>query len=57
MTLLHTMSFAGSVSVIIYMMLYGLTKRYLTVLWHKIYLTVAIFIYIIPFAFFSPEYL
>lgn len=49
MTLIHTMGFAGSVAVIFYMLTYAFTKRYLPIVWHKVYLTITIFLYLIPF--------
>ncbi len=56
MTLIHTMGFAGSVAVIFYMLTYAFTKRYLPIVWHKIYLSITIFLYLIPFQFFSINY-
>ena len=56
MTLIHTMGFSGSVAVIFYILTYAFTKRYLPILWHKIYLTITIFLYLIPFQLFSINY-
>lgn len=56
MSLLHTMSLAGSAAVVVYLLLYLLTKRYLPVLWHKVYLTVNILLFLVPFAWFKTEY-
>lgn len=49
MTILHAMSISGSIAVIIYFILHPLAQKRLPVLWHKIYLTVTIFLFIIPF--------
>lgn len=57
MTLLHTMSLAGSVSTIIYGLLYGLTRRYFPMLWHRIYLFITVLLFIIPFPYYSPDYI
>lgn len=56
MTLLHTMSLTGSVAVVLYLLLHFFTKRYFPASWHKIYLTVTIFLFIIPFPYFSIDY-
>lgn len=56
MTLLHTMSLAGSIAIGIYMCASFLTKRYLPITWHKIYLTVNIILFLIPFGYFKSEY-
>ncbi|MCM1048958.1 MAG: M56 family metallopeptidase [Clostridiales bacterium] len=56
MTLLHTMGLAGSIAVIFYMLTYVFTKRYMPIAWHKIYLTITIFLYLIPFQFFGISY-
>lgn len=56
MTLIHTMGFAGSVAVIFYMLTYVFTKRYLSIVWHKVYLTIAIFLFLIPFQYFNINY-
>lgn len=56
MTLLHTMSLAGSIAVTIYLLSYFLTKRYLPVLWHKVYLTMNIVLFIMPFGLYKREY-
>ncbi|MBD5452210.1 MAG: hypothetical protein HDR25_06175 [Lachnospiraceae bacterium] len=56
MTLLHTMSLAGSIAIGIYMCASFLTKRYLPITWHKIYLTVNIILFLIPFGYFKAEY-
>ena len=57
MTLLHTMSLAGSVAVGVYLMSFFLTKRYLPILWHKIYLTVNIFLFFMPVAYLKKRYM
>ena len=56
MTLLHTMSLAGSIAVVIYMVLYPFTKRYFPMLWHKIYLTIATLLFITPFQYIGTNY-
>ncbi len=56
MSLLSTMSLTGSVLVVIYLLLYLLTKRYLPVLWHKVYLTVNILLFVVPLARFKTSY-
>lgn len=56
MSLFHTMSLAGSTAVVIYLLLYFLTKRYLPILWHKVYLTVNILLFLVPFAWIKTEY-
>lgn len=56
MTLLHTMTLAGSIATVIYMLLYPLTKRWFPMLWHKIYLTVAALLFIIPFQYIGMDY-
>lgn len=56
MTLLHTMSLTGSVAVVLYLLLHFFTKRYFPASWHKIYMTVTIFLFLIPFAYFKPDY-
>ncbi len=56
MSLLGTMSLTGSVLVVIYLLLYLLTKRYLPVLWHKVYLTVNILLFVVPLARFKTSY-
>lgn len=53
MTFIHTMTFSGSIAVVLYMLLYFLTKRHLPVLWHKIYLTIAVFLFITPLPYFK----
>lgn len=49
MSLFHTMGFAGSVAIIIYILSYVYTKRHLPIVWHKVYLTVTIVLFLIPF--------
>ncbi|MDE7267160.1 MAG: hypothetical protein K2N89_06830 [Lachnospiraceae bacterium] len=56
MTLLHTMSLAGSIAIGIYLCVSFLTKRYLPITWHKIYLTVNIILFLVPFGYFKAEY-
>ncbi len=56
MTLLHTMTLAGSIAVVIYMLIYPLTKRWFPMLWHKTYLTVAALLFIIPFQYIGIDY-
>ncbi len=56
MTLLHTMSLAGSIAVVIYMVLYPFTKRYFPMLWHKIYLTITTLLFITPFQYLGMDY-
>ncbi len=56
MSLFHTMSLAGSIVVLIYLLMYVLTKRHLPTLWHKVYLTVNILLFLVPFARFKTEY-
>lgn len=56
MSLLSTMSLTGSALVVIYLLLYLLTKRYLPVLWHKVYLTVNILLFLVPLAWFKTLY-
>lgn len=56
MSLFHTMSLAGSAAVGIYLLSYFWTKRSLPVLWHKVYLTVNILLFLVPFAWFKTEY-
>lgn len=56
MTLLHTMSIAGSIAVVIYLLTSFLTKRYLPTAWHKIYLTITIALFAVPFGYFKKEY-
>lgn len=56
MTLLHTMSLAGSIAVVIYMVLYPFTKRYFPMLWHKIYLTITTLLFITPFQYIGIDY-
>lgn len=56
MTLLHTMSLAGSIAIGIYLCTSFLTKRYLPITWHKIYLTVNIILFLVPFGCFKAEY-
>ena len=56
MTLLHTMSLAGSIAIGIYLCTSFLTKRYLPITWHKIYLTVNIILFLVPFGYFKAEY-
>ena len=43
MLLIHTMSCAGSIAVLFYMMSYVFTRHHLSIVWHKIYLTITIF--------------
>lgn len=56
MALLHTMSLSGSIAVGIYLLFSFLTKRYLPIVWHKVYLTAAVFLFIVPLAYFKTEY-
>lgn len=56
MSLFQTMSLAGSAAVGIYLLSYFWTKRHLPVLWHKVYLTVNILLFLVPFAWFKTEY-
>lgn len=56
MTLLHTMSLAGSIAVGMYLLLYPITKRYFSMLWHKIYLTITTLLFITPFQYISADY-
>lgn len=56
MTLLHTMSFAGSIAIGIYILTYFLSKRYLPISWHKTYLTINIILFFVPFGYFKSEY-
>lgn len=56
MNLFHTMGFAGSVAVIIYMLSYLYTKQHLPIVWHKIYLTITIVLFLIPFPYFCMDY-
>ena len=56
MSLLHTISFAGSAVVAIYLLLYFLTKRYLPLLWHKVYLTVNSLLFLVSVAWLKSEY-
>ena len=41
---------------VLYLMLHFFTKRYFPASWHKIYLTVTIFLFIIPFPYFFIDY-
>ena len=56
MLLIHTMSCAGSIAVLFYMMSYVFTRHHLSIVWHKIYLTITIFLFLIPFQRFSMNY-
>lgn len=56
MSLFHTMGFAGSVAIIIYILSYVYTKRHLPIVWHKVYLTVTIVLFLIPFPYFCMNY-
>lgn len=57
MSLLHTMSLTGGVAVGIYLLMYFLTKRVLPILWHKVYLTINILLFLVPLAWFKTEYI
>lgn len=56
MLLIHTMSCAGSIAVLFYMMSYVFTRHHLSIVWHKLYLTITIFLFLIPFQRFSMNY-
>lgn len=56
MILLHTMSFAGSIAVVLYILSYMFTKRHLPNIWHKLYLTLTIFLFLVPFQYCSMDY-
>lgn len=56
MSLFHTMGFAGSVAILVYMLSYVYTKRYLPTVWHKVYLTITIALFLIPFPYFCMNY-
>lgn len=57
MTYMYTMTLAGSIAVAVYMLLYFPAVRMLPVLWHKIYLTVAIVLFITPFPYIKTDYI
>jgi len=50
------MGFAGSVAILVYMLSYVYTKRYLPTVWHKVYLTITIALFLIPFPYFCMNY-
>lgn len=56
MSLFHTMGFAGSVAILVYMLSYVYTKRHLPTVWHKVYLTITIVLFLIPFPYFCMDY-
>lgn len=56
MSLFHTMGFAGSVAILVYMLSYVYTKRYLPTVWHKVYLTITIALFLIPFPYLCMNY-
>ncbi|MCI8316612.1 MAG: M56 family metallopeptidase [Lachnospiraceae bacterium] len=56
MSLFHTMGFAGSVVILVYMLSYVYTKRHLPTVWHKVYLTITIALFLIPFPYFCMDY-
>lgn len=56
MSLFHTMGLAGSAAIIIYMLFYIYTKRHLPTVWHKVYLTITIALFLIPFPYLCMDY-
>lgn len=56
MSLFHTMGFAGSVAILVYMLSYVYTKRHLPTVWHKVYLTITVALFLIPFPYICMDY-